>query len=249
MAAGKRPGKKSQASNDFLTPQAPTGVSATDVGTGRAFNNGAASVTFSLSSGATSFTATATAAGQTTRTATGASSPLVVQSLASGVTYSVTVTATNASGTSAASSAATVTATTVPATMSAPTVSSSVANEDSVSWVAPSTGGKSITGYRWESSDDKSADVGNVISVTVAQEGGTAQTYKVRAVNDNGNGEFSPNSSSVTTVNPFFPFFPFFPSFGPYFPYFPFFPSFAPSCPGGCSWTGVCCFCGDYELC
>ena len=48
MASGKRIGKKSQASNDFLEPLAPTGVSATNIGTGRAFNDGAASVSFSL---------------------------------------------------------------------------------------------------------------------------------------------------------------------------------------------------------
>ena len=38
MAAGKKIGKKSQASNDFLEPLAPTGVTGTNVGTNRAFN-------------------------------------------------------------------------------------------------------------------------------------------------------------------------------------------------------------------
>ena len=59
---GKRVGKKSQASNDFLEPLAPTSVSASNVGTGRAYNNGAAVVSFSLpalSPAATSFTVTA----------------------------------------------------------------------------------------------------------------------------------------------------------------------------------------------
>ena len=151
MAVGKRPGRRSQASNDFLEPKAPTSVSATDVGTGRAFNDGAATVTFSLpgdSPAATSYTVTATASGQTTRTATGASSPITVTGLASNVQYSITVTATNNAGTSAASSAATVTATTVPAAPSAPSVSSTVVNQDSISWSPPNNGGKAISSPR-----------------------------------------------------------------------------------------------------
>ena len=48
MAAGKKIGKKSQASNDFLEPLAPILGGATNVGTDRPFNNGAVSVTFSL---------------------------------------------------------------------------------------------------------------------------------------------------------------------------------------------------------
>ncbi len=222
MAVGKRPGRRSQASNDFLEPKAPTSVSATDVGTGRAFNDGAATVTFSLpgdSPAATSYTVTATASGQTTRTATGASSPITVTGLASNVQYSITVTATNNAGTSAASSAATVTATTVPAAPSAPSVSSTVVNQDSISWSPPNNGGKAITGYRWESSDNKSANVAaNVTSATVTQEGGTSQTYKVRASNANGDGQFSANSSSVTTFSPFFPNWPWHGSFRFVFP-------------------------------
>lgn len=237
MATSKKRGIKSSAQDNFLEPSAPTGVSATDVGTSRAFNDGAATVSFSLpanSPAATSFTATATAAGQTTRTATGASSPLTVTGLASNVAYSVTVTASNASGTSTASSAASVTATTVPATMSAPTATAGV-NQDTVSWSAPANGGKSITTYRWTSSDGKTGTTSST-SVTVSQESGTAQTYQVRAENANGNGAYSSSSNSVTTQAPFFPpFFPYFPSFGPFFPpffpFFPYFPSFGPFFP------------------
>ena len=104
MASGKRIGKKSQASNDFLEPLAPTGVTGTDVGTGRAFNNGAVSVAFSLpalSPAATSYTVTAS----TGQTATGASSPIIVTGIASTATPTFTVTATNAAGTSGASGA------------------------------------------------------------------------------------------------------------------------------------------------
>ena len=87
-------------------PNAPTSVSATDVGTARAFNNGAATITFTAGSdnGApiTSFTATSSPGGYT---ATGASSPLTVEGLESDTSYTFTVTATNANGTSAASAA------------------------------------------------------------------------------------------------------------------------------------------------
>ena len=132
MASGKKIGKKSQASNDFLEPMAPTGVTATNVGTGRAFNNGAATVTFSLpalSPAATSFTVTSSPGGYT---GTGASSPITVAGLQSSTAYTFTATATNAAGTSVASSASgSITATTVPATMSAPTPTAGV-NQNSI---------------------------------------------------------------------------------------------------------------------
>ena len=42
----KQAGRMSQSANDFLEPKAPINVVATDVGTNRPFNNGAASVAF-----------------------------------------------------------------------------------------------------------------------------------------------------------------------------------------------------------
>lgn len=210
MAVNKKIGKHSQASNDFLAPMSPTNVVGTDIGTNRAFNNGAASVAFVLpanSPAATSYTVTAS----TGPTATGASSPIIVTGLASNATPTFTVTATNASGTSAASVASlSVTITTVPATPSAPSAST-VANQaqDSVSWTAPDNGGKAISNYHWTSSDGKAGDTSGT-SVTVGQEQGTAQTYSVYATNANGNSGTSSASGSVTT----FSFTPF--SFTPF---------------------------------
>jgi hypothetical protein len=220
----KRAGRKSQSQNDFLQPSAPVSVSATDVGTSRAFNNGAATVSFSLPGGspaATSFTVTSSPG---SFTATGSSSPLTVQGLQSGVSYTFTVTATNAQGTSAASSASTaITATTVPATPNPPTVSAQV-DYDNVSWTAPATGGKSITVYTWTSTDAKTGTTA-ATSVNVTQEANTSQAYDVRAENANGAGLYSSYSNTVTTLPPYFPpFFP--PTFGPYFP-----PSFGPYFP------------------
>ena len=206
-------GIRSSAQDNFIAPDAPTGVSATDVGTSRAFNNGAATVTFTAPTtgntvGITSYTATSSPGGYT---ASGASSPLTVTGLQSNTSYTFTVTATNAYGTSSASSAsASITATTVPATPSAPTISS-VSNQatDVVTWTAPATGGKAITGYTWSSSDGKSGSTTST-SVNVTQEAGTAQTYNVYATNANGNSSTSANSTSFTS----FSFTPF--SFVPY---------------------------------
>jgi len=199
-------GIRSSAQDNFIAPDAPSGVSATDVGTSRAFNNGAATVTFSAPTtgntvGITSYTATSSPGGYT---ASGASSPLTVTGLQSNTSYTFTVTATNAYGTSVASSAsASITATTVPATPSAPTVSS-VSNQatDVVTWTAPATGGKAITGYTWSSSDGKSGSTAST-SVNVAQEAGTAQTYNVYATNANGNSGTSANSTSFTSFSVF----------------------------------------------
>jgi hypothetical protein len=206
-------GIRSSAQDNFIAPDAPTGVSATDVGTSRAFNNGAATITFTAPTtgntvGITSYTATSSPGGYT---ASGASSPLTVTGLQSNTSYTFTVTATNAYGTSSASSAsASITATTVPATPSAPTISS-VSNQatDVVTWTAPATGGKAITGYTWSSSDGKSGSTTST-SVNVTQEAGTAQTYNVYATNANGNSSTSANSTSFTS----FSFTPF--SFVPY---------------------------------
>jgi hypothetical protein len=209
MAANKHAGKKSLAQNDFLSPGVPTSVSATDVGTSRAFNNGAATVTFTAGGGpaATSYTVTSSPGSYT---ATGASSPLTVTGLQSGISYTFTVTATNAAGTSAASTASSsITATTVPATPAAPSVSSPSAGSDSVTWTAPATGGKAITSYHWTSSDSKSGDTTG-LSVSVSQEMGTAQTYNVYATNANGNSNTSANSVSITTTFAFFSVFSFF---------------------------------------
>ena len=90
-------------------PGAPTGVSA---------QAGNASTTISFNppvsdggSPITTYTATCTATGQTTRTTTATSSPLTVTNLTNNTTYNCSVTATNAIGTSSASNTASVTPT------------------------------------------------------------------------------------------------------------------------------------------
>ncbi len=208
MATGKRAGRKSQQQNDFLEPLAPINVSATDVGTNRPFNNGAAVVSFELpanSPAATSYTVTATANGEPTRTATGASSPITVTNLKQGIDTFITVTATNAVGTSPASAETQLIVTTVPDTPAAPTATSpSGATYDTVTWTAPANGGKAITTYFVESNDGKSGSTAST-TININQEAGTSQTYRVRATNANGNSDFSAYSASITTFS-FTPF-------------------------------------------
>lgn len=206
MAIIKRFGKRSQAANDFLEPKQPSITSVADVGTGRAYNNGAVIVSFSLpadSPAATSYTVTSSPGGFT---ATGATAPLTVQGLLSDTSYTFTVVASNASGNSIASAASgAVTATTVPNTPGAPSASTPSAGTDSVSWSAPANGGKAITNYRWAASDGKAGDTGST-SVSVGQEMGTAQTYTVYATNANGNSGTSAASNNITTAFSFVPF-------------------------------------------
>jgi len=218
MAIGKNLGANSQSSNDFLEPSAPVITSVTNVGASRSYNNGAVTVAFQLpanSPEATSYTASAYCSVHgTTHTATGATSPLTITGLGSDMSTTVTVVATNAAGSSAASAASDpVTITTVPGTPGAPSVSSPAGSAgtnssgqtiDSVSWTAPASGGVAISQYTWTSSDGKTGTTTST-SVNVGQEGGTAQTYSVRAENSNGVGSYSSASGSVTTFS-FTPF-------------------------------------------
>lgn len=222
MATSKHAGKKSLAQNDFLGPSKPIINSASDVGTGRLYNDGAVTVTFSLPAGSQSATSYTVTSSPGSYTASGSSSPLTVTGLQSETGYTFTVTAANASGVSPVSDASnSVTATTVPAQPAPPTVSSPSAGADSVSWSPPATGGKPISNYHWTSSDGKSGDTAST-SVSVGQEMGTAQTYAVYATNANGNSVVSSNSASVTTTFGFFGVFGFFGAFSPFSPFSPF---------------------------
>ena len=224
MAVSKRTGRKSLAANDFLIPLPPGPPTANDVGTNRPFDNGSAVVEFSPVNLAVSYKIYAAATGQTTVTATGASSPIIITGLKSNTLYTFTVTGFNDEGVEGdPSDPSTPTLiTTVPATPAAPTAASPNANQDVISWLAPATGGKTITGYVWDSTDGKTnATGGNPgggpttnLSETVNQEAATSQTYSVYAINANGNSEISAESNSITTTFSFAPFGAF--SFSPF---------------------------------
>ena len=182
-------------------PGIPTGVTATDVGTSRAYNNGAASVAFTSGAGATatSFTVTSSPGGYT---ASGASSPITVTGLQSSVGYTYTVTATNAAGTSDPSTAsASVTATTVP---QAPTIGTATAGNASatVAYTAGATGGKTVTAYTATSSPGSFTGTGASPITVSGLTNGTGYTFTVTATNANGTSTASAASNSVTPAIP-----------------------------------------------
>lgn len=184
-------------------PNAPTSVVATDVGTARAFNNGAASVAFSSGgdNGApiTSFVVTSSPSGFT---ASGASSPIIVTGLASSTSYTFTVTATNSVGTSDASAASSaITATTVPF---APTIGTATGGNASatVTYTAGATGGKAITLFTATSTPSSITGTGASPITVSGLTNGTAFTFKVKATNANGTSAESAASNSVTPILP-----------------------------------------------
>lgn len=190
----------SQNTKSFLQPNPPTIVSATDVGTSRAYNNGAASVAFTpAASGApaTSYTVTSSPGGYT---GTGSSSPIVVAGLQSDTAYTFTVTGTNAAGTGQASSASSsVTATTVPQAPTIGAVNATAVGVVTVAYTAGATGGKAVSAFTATSSPSSITGNGaSPISVSgLAQK--TAYTFTVTATNANGTSLASSASASVTT--------------------------------------------------
>lgn len=192
------------ASSRRQVPNAPTIGIATDIGTSRAYNNGAATVTFTPSAvgfEATSYTITSSPGGFT---ATGSSSPLTVSGLQSNTAYTFTVVATNFVGNSSASSASnSITATTVPQapTIGTPTIADGQAYTGSanigVVFTAGATGGKAITTFTATSSSTTVVS-GASSPISISETVGTARTYTVTASNANGTSLASSTSTSIT---------------------------------------------------
>jgi len=187
-------------------PTVPTSTSAANAGSGRAYNNGSATVSFSAPTTSklpvTSYTATSSPG---SFTATGASSPLTVTGLQSSTQYVFTVTATSAAGTSNPSAASgIITATTVP---QAPTIGTATdggtGTTVSVPFTANATGGSAITGYTVTSSPGGFTGTGSSSPITVSGlTTGTAYTFTATATNTNGTSAASAASNSVTPVSP-----------------------------------------------
>lgn len=183
-------------------PNAPTIGTATNVGTGRAYNNGAATVTFTAPTydgrrPITSYTVTSSPGGFT---ASGASSPITVTGLQSATAYTFTVTATNAIGTSAASSASnSITATTIPQT---PTITSATRSSNTVVSIAftGATGGSALTAVTATSSPSvsiTSSGTSSPMTATATYVEGTSYTFTITATNANGTSSASSASSAV----------------------------------------------------
>jgi len=184
-------------------PDAPT-VSAANVGTSRAYNNGSATVTVTAAATGgtpTTFTATSTP-GSFTATGT---SPLTVTGLQSATSYTFAVTGTNTTATGPAGTSASITATTVP---NAPTIGTftdgGTGTSGTLSFTAPATGGSAITNYKYSTDSStytalSPAQTSSPLSLT----GLTAGTYNfsVKAVNANGDSAAS-STVSGTVITP-----------------------------------------------
>ena len=176
-----------------VIPTSATSAVATDVGTSRAYNDGAASVAFTPGAGGglvTSYTAASTTGGYS---ASGSSSPVVVPGIPSNTALTFTVTATNGYGNALASAAsASATITTVPQapTVGTPTNVTGAAFGSTVSASVPitanSTGGKSITSYTVTSSPGSFTGSGTSPVTVAGLTSGTAYTFTSTATNDNG---------------------------------------------------------------
>jgi len=177
----------------------PTGATATNQGSGRAYNDGQSSVAFTAGSiVGRSYTVTSSPGGYT---GSGTSSPITVTGLQSGQSYTYTVTATNNYGTSAASSAsAGVTATTVP---QAPTIGTATGADQSatLTFTAGATGGSSITNYKYSTDNStytafSPAQTSSPLTIS-GLTNGQSYSFYLKAVNANGDSAASAASNSV----------------------------------------------------
>jgi hypothetical protein len=183
-----------------VAPGAPTGVTATNQPTERAYNNGQMSVAFTpnTSAGApSSFVVTPTPT-TSPSTFTGTSSPITVTGLASSTQYTYVVAASSAYGTSSISSASSgVTATTVP---QSPTVSAASSSETTaIITITPgSTGGSTITQYSIASSPATTTQTtSNTTYTFTGLTTGTSYTFTVTATNANGTSVSSAASNAI----------------------------------------------------
>ena len=194
-------------SSDKSVPNAPTIGTATNVGSGRAFNNGRGDVTFTapVYTGRlpiTGYTVTSSPGGFT---GTGSTSPITVTGLQSSTSYTFTVTGTNSVGSSVASAASnSITATTVP---QAPTIGTATdggtGTTVSVAFTPGANGGSTVTGYTATSSPGGFTGTGSASPITVSGlTAGTAYTFTVTGTNANGTSAASAASNSVTPAIP-----------------------------------------------
>jgi hypothetical protein len=201
------PDKKSRGVSNLANsipdvPDAPT-VSAVNVGTARAYNNGAATVSISSPTGGRPASYSITTSPSTVTT-TATSSPVTLTGLSSATSYTTTVTPTNVSATGAATTSAAFTATTVP---QAPTIGTftdgGTGTTGTLSFTAGATGGSSITGYTY-STDGTNYSAASGTTSPFSLTGLTAGTYTfyLKATNANGTSLASTGvSGTVITPN------------------------------------------------
>ena len=178
-----------------------TGVTATNQGSGRDYNDGQSSVAFTPGSVAGSSYTVTPSPSTSPATFSGSSSPVTVTGLQSATEYTYTVVASNRYGTASASAAsAGVTATTVP---QAPTIGTATGADQSatLTFTAGNTGGSSITNYKYstDNSTYTAFDPAQTSSPLTISGLTNDQSYSfyLKSVNANGDSAASAASNSV----------------------------------------------------
>ena len=194
-------------------PAQVTGLTATDFGTARAYNNGRIDLAWTApaNNGASItgyFIERSTNSGSTWSTLVANTGTTAVSysdtSLLSATRYDYRVSAINAVGTGLASTAANATATTVP---QAPTIGTATRTNNttvSITFTAGATGGSTITSYVSTSSPSVSLSVSgssSPITATGTFSADTSYTFTIAAVNSNGTSTYSGSSNSVTPLS------------------------------------------------
>ena len=182
-------------------PDAPT-VSATNVGTSRAYNNGAATVSISSPTGGLPSSYSITTSPSTVTT-TATSSPATISGLSSATSYTVTVTPSNVSATGASTTSSSFTATTVP---QAPTIGAftdgGTGTTGTLSFTAGATGGSSITGYTYSTDGTNySAASGTTSPLSLTGLSVGTYTFYLKATNANGT-SLASTGVSGTVIQP-----------------------------------------------
>ena len=183
-------------------PDAPTNVSGT-AGIGQV----TVSWTTPNSGGSpiTGYTVTASPGGATCATVTGDTTSCIVNGLASGASYTFTVTATNSAGTSVPSSASSVVVTLAVPGVPTSVVATAGDGQATVRWTAPtSDGGTPVTGYSVQAlpGGQTCATTGSTSCTITGLRNGVSSTFEVSATNLVGSSDWSAASAPTTFVAP-----------------------------------------------
>jgi hypothetical protein len=183
-------------------PDNPTSVTAVDVGTSRAYDNGAATITFTPPTNNGGALITSYSAISGTKSGTNTASPISVTTLLSNTPYTFTVRAINSNGSSSGTNANSITATTIP---QAPTIGTAVAGntQATVPFTINNTGGKPIIDFTALSNPGSKTNTNTASPITVTTlTNGTPYTFTVTGRNLNGSSAASAASNSVTPAAP-----------------------------------------------
>ncbi|CAN2226040.1 Listeria/Bacterioides repeat [Candidatus Nanopelagicaceae bacterium] len=191
---GDSPASASATARTAGKPSAPTSVTASE----GAVRESVISWSAPEADGGSTITGyTATANGGASCTTTLLS--CTITGLSDGVTYAITVTATNALGTSDASAAATAITASKPSAPTSVTATSDGNKESVITWAAPAfDGGSAITGYTATASNGAACTTSNTSCTVTGLSDGTTYTFTVTATSALGTSDASVSASAKT---------------------------------------------------